>query len=191
MVSLVSILEPFASDDRQRMIRAALTLLNDSSDLLFVSQNGNGRNNQREIESNDAPRPEGEPKVGSQFNQWRERNSISEANLDEFLHRQGEIVSVIALPLKGKVKSKLTVLTYVMVGMASFMKTGDSKFSDEEARTRCQHFGCYDQKNHATTIKGFGNLINGNTKAGWTLTAPGQAYAAKLIKDWFVKDNVN
>ncbi|GGK17241.1 hypothetical protein GCM10011394_28060 [Luteimonas terricola] len=72
--------------------------------------------------------------------------------------------------------------TYLMLGIAAFLSTGEASFTDKDARELCEHFGCYDATNHAKYIKEFGNKITGSKSSGWKLTAPGLNAAAELVK---------
>jgi hypothetical protein len=71
---------------------------------------------------------------------------------------------------------------YVLVGIANFLRTGDQKFDDTDARSLCERFGIYDSTNHSKYMKG-GNEFTGSREKGWTLTMPGLKVGANLVKE--------
>jgi hypothetical protein len=164
-------LEALPQEDRLRAVRAALTMLGEPIA--------------------DEPRPRPDPPEESdestdgfsdKATAWIKKNGVQQAELEEVFHSEGGKVELIIGKAIGRSKRAQTVNTYILTGVAAFLETGNSEFSDEAARGYCQHLGCYDSPNHSNYVKAFGNRIAGSKTSGWKLTAPGLAAAVGLIR---------
>ncbi|MDB4955926.1 MAG: hypothetical protein JWO36_3495 [Myxococcales bacterium] len=62
------------------------------------------------------------------------------------------------------------------------LRTGEPKFSDEEAVSLCKREGCYDRANHAMTRNQLGKRVTGDKESAFTLTTLGLEQAARLIQ---------
>jgi hypothetical protein len=170
---ILKILEPLTPDDRQRVAKAAFILLGDAHapDL-------------DKTDARSAPE-EGDSQYGnlnSQAVSWLKKKALRVEQLEHYFHFDGGRVTVIALPEgPSSIKDK-TEASYLMLGLAEFLATGNAAFKDESARSLCEHLGCYSISNHSTYIKDFGNKLTGDKSNGWKLTAPGLDAAATLIK---------
>jgi hypothetical protein len=89
-------------------------------------------------------------------------------------------VNVIDVP--GTKARQKAIDTYVLVGVSRFLAAGETNFSDDIARERCTHFGCYDHTNHSKAMRQAGNLLTGSKSGGWRVTAPGLKHGAEIIK---------
>jgi hypothetical protein len=171
MTKVVEVLSPLSSEDRARVIRAALELLGDPQartppPLVSNEQISDG------TELGALP-----PRAKS----WMNQNGISAAELQQFFHvTDGQVEVIAAVP--GRNKKEQTYNAYVLAGLGQLLATGTAAFTDKAARTLCEVSGCYDSANHAAHIKDKGTEFTGSKDKGWTLTAPGLKRAAELVK---------
>lgn len=169
------LLEPLTSEERRRVVQAALTLLGDN-DLPRTPLAANGKADSVEDEHGDTA------KLTTKAKAWIEKHGLTRDRLENFFHFDNEKVTCIELAGDGKSKRENTINTYLLLGVAALLGKGEPEFNDDEARKLCSYFGCFDSPNHAKYIKEFGNVITGNKSSGWKLTAPGLATAADHIK---------
>jgi hypothetical protein len=172
MTKLVELLQDLQSEERAKVVQAALTILGDV---------GNGKASTgfgTKGETNLAENLSGLPKPAVQ---WLKKHGVAEDRLLEYFHIEGQTAEAIALPGNATKKSEQVQNTYLVQGIVGLLSNGEAAFADESARLLSEHFGCYDSTNHAKYMK-FGNKIAGSKAAGWKLTAPGLSAAALLIK---------
>lgn len=169
MTKLVALLTPFNSEERRRVIGAALTLLGDAPALgaAHIPSGGDlgkvGASSQR-------------------ASAWMKRNGLTSDILDQVFHVDGEHVEVVASRVPGKSNKERTLNAYALAGAARLIAIGDSAFDDKYARELCGNLGCYDSTNHSKYLKERGNKLAGSASTGWKLTAPGLTHAAVVIK---------
>lgn len=168
---LVGILTPLSSEDRARVIGAALALLGDPQPKIATQSVAGSEVNGGEL--GDLP-----PRARS----WMSQNAVSSADLQQVFHLANGEAEVIAT-VPGRNKKEQTYNAYVLTGLGQLLVTGAPAFTDKAARALCEASGCYDSANHATHIKDKGNEFTGSKDKGWTLTAPGLKRAAELIKE--------
>ncbi len=171
LTSIVDLLEPMESDDRVRIINAALALLGES-----VAPTKVGTETIAEDTANLGELP---PRA----RMWMKQHGLSSSELEQVFTIVDGVAEVSASHIPGKNKKEQTLNAYVLTGIAKLVATGNANFSDSEARDLCVSSGCYDSGNHATTMKNKGNDFTGTKDKGWTLTAPGLKRAAELIKE--------
>lgn len=174
-VKIHAILEPLESDERQRVMNAALILLGDQPTGAHTTAS-NGGVSQGEDET---PQTGDLPLAAAR---WVKKHGLTIDTLENHFHFDDGAVAPIELPGDGKAKREKTINTYLMQGVASLLQSGSAAFEDAVARERCNEFGCYDAPNHGRYLKQFGNLITGSKSNGWKLTAPGLSAAASLLK---------
>ncbi len=174
MSKVVELLNPLSSEERKRVVQAAFALLGEDA---APSSLGPATNNYAEDASSDTL-----PKVHATASQWLKRTGVTQDQLDQHLYFDGGTAKVISLPGGASKRIHQVMNTYLMLGIAAFLSTGEASFTDKDARELCEHFGCYDATNHAKYIKEFGNKITGSKSSGWKLTAPGLNAAAELVK---------
>jgi hypothetical protein len=172
--SLHGILEPLSSEDRRRVIQAALVLLGDIPPALGAKPI------QQPL---DEPEPSGLlPALPPQAKAWMTKHKVSAGSIEAFIHLDNGKATVIESPAtKGSGREK-THAAYLMAGLASLFENGEPSVNDDVARALCVHFGCYDANNHSAYVKALGNSVAGSKSAGWKLTAPGLTAVAELIK---------
>jgi len=167
-------LKELAAEERLRAVNAALTLLGEP-----VLATGHQRTTV-EGRSKGEKSDETVDGVSEKAAAWIRKSGIEADALEEVFHIDGGKVELIGEAM-GKSKRQQTVNTYLLTGVAAFLQSGNPEFSDDTARTYCQHFGCYDSPNHSNYVKAFGNKITGSKASGWKLTAPGLKAAAGLL----------
>jgi hypothetical protein len=165
---IVELLAPFESEERQRAVRAALTLLGEGA--LPTVEPATGRLNDD---------VDGTP---ARAKAWLRQHGVTSENLEHVFHRDGDRVEVIAAGIPGSSTKERTLNAYLLAGISRLLATGDASFDDGTARQLCRTLGHYDHTNHATYLRDKGNKFAGSKEQGWTLTAPGLAQAAALIK---------
>jgi hypothetical protein len=174
MTKLVEILTPLPSEERARVIRAALVLLGEAqSEPPSIADTTGGPEGRLDEHIQLPPRARA----------WIKQNGISDAELQQvFLIADGR-VEVIASHMPGKNKKEQTHNAYILTGIGELLLTGNASFLDKSARALCESSGCYDRPNHSANVKERGNEFSGTKERGWVLTAPGLKRAAEIIKD--------
>lgn len=170
--NLVEILTPFSSEERTRIVQAALTLLGDSP----VPLSGASKSVQNSSLDSNTGLP---PKAAA----WLRQNSLDQAMLDHVFHIEGDTVELIAPSIPGKSDKERSLNIYLLTGAARLIATGEASFDDKAARSACKHLGCYNDANHSNYLKDKGNRFAGSKDQGWKITAPGLMCAASLIKE--------
>jgi hypothetical protein len=166
--TIVDELTPLGSDARRRAIQAAMTLLGEEP-----------------IKSprvdDELDKVEGAQSLAARSVAWMRQNEISMEQLQHTFLIENGSVEIIAQIQGGSNREKVRNV-YVLVGIANFIRTGDQKFDDADARSLCERFGIYDSTNHSKYMKG-GNEFTGSREKGWTLTMPGLKVGANLVKE--------
>jgi hypothetical protein len=164
---VVNLLTAFSSEERHRVVRAALTLLGEANGAAAAHD---------PYEANSGAVP-------ARAQAWLKQNGLEREQLDDVFQIDGDRVELIVAAVPGRTDKERTLNTYVLTGVARLLATGDSAFDDKTARKHCKDLGCYNETNHSSYIKDRGNRIGGSKEGGWKLTAPGLAHAATLIKE--------
>jgi hypothetical protein len=113
---------------------------------------------------------------------WLKQNGIESGELESVFHIEGDEVEVIAAQVPGKSNKERVLNCYVLMGALELLR-GNTSFSDKDARSLCETYGCFDTTNHAKYLNDKGNEFAGSKDKGWTLTAPGKKRAATLVKE--------
>jgi hypothetical protein len=176
VTGLYDLLEPVDPADRKKAIKAALTMLGD--DAAVADQKG-GKSGGGAGDDDDG---DDNSEFNSKARTWMSRNKVTAEEIAHVFHVDGETVDVIVDTVPGKNQKAQAINAYMLTGIAEFLKTGESKFTDKVARETCRKLGCYAETNHATHMKKPGNVLSGSKESGWTVTGPGMKTAAELIK---------
>jgi hypothetical protein len=167
LASIVSELTPLNSDERQRVVRAALTLLGENTTSESVKRD--------DVSSR-----------GSEFlprvRVWMQQNGLSLDQLEQVFHLEGGAAEVIASEIPGNNNRERARNAYMLAGVAQLLVTGEPKFDDRSGRELCETSGFYDPTNHAKFFKS-GNEFSGSREKGWVLTSPGLKAAAKVVAE--------
>jgi hypothetical protein len=173
MTKVVEVLSPLSSEDRARVISAALALLGEpqsrTSPLLAASE--------QIAEDADLA-----VLLPLRAKTWMNQNGISATELQQVFHLSDGGPEVIAA-VPGRNKKEQTYNAYVLTGLGQLLATGTTAFTDKAARALCEASGCYDSANHAAHMKDKGSEFNGSKDKGWTLTALGLKRGADLVRE--------
>ena len=164
MAKIVEILTPLSSEERTRVVQAAMVLL--------------GRIRPRvgsAVGMKESPdeQPEWIVQLPLRARAWMKQNGITPDELQQIFHLADGGVEVIAPHMPGKSKKEQTYSAYILTGIGQLLVTGIPFFQDKVARALCENSGCYDSANHSVHLKNRGNEFTGSKDKGWTLTAPG------------------
>jgi hypothetical protein len=174
MTKIVEILTPLPSEERTRVVRAAMVMLGETQSPLAPST---------DLKSGSEDIGGGQINLPPRARAWMKQNYITEDDLQQVFHVTESGADVIAAHIPGKKKKGQTYNAYILTGIAQMLATGNPIFQDKAARALCESSGCYDNANHSAHIKGRGNEFTGTKEKGWTLTAPGLKHGAELIKE--------
>ena len=170
MTKIVEALSPLSSEDRARVIGAALALLGDTQ-VGGIAQ-ASGAQAIDEVELVLPPRARS----------WMNQNGISATELQQVFHIvDGQAEVIVAVP--GRNKKEQTYNAYILTGIGQLLTSGAANFTDKAARAFCELSGCYDSANHAAHMKDKGSEFTGSKDKGWNLTAPGLKRAAEIVKE--------
>jgi hypothetical protein len=170
MTKVVEVLSPLSSEDRARVINAALALLGDVKPKTTL--HGPDETIAGDLEVGAMP-----PRAKA----WMSQNGVSAGHLQQVFHIVNGEAEVIAT-VPGRNKKEQTYNAYILTGLGQLLLTGSAAFTDKAARSLCEASGCYDSANHAAHLKDKGNEFTGSKDKGWNLTAPGLKRAAELVK---------
>lgn len=170
VAQMVGLLEPMPSEDRQRAVKATLTLLGENPP-------GSMAEHAASPEQAAAGPMEG---VNPAAIAWMKQHGLSLDQLHQVFQISGGNVEVMG-EMPGKNNKEKTINAYVLTGISRLVSTGESGFEDKLARAVCASAGCYDNTNHSKYLRDKGKLFIGS-KSGWVLTQPGRKYGADLIK---------
>jgi len=177
---VVALLEPLASEDRQKIINASLTLLGETfanNSAAHSSPGGNGQG------TNAAGKPDHNAEgISIKAQNWMKQNQLTMSHIERLFDLGADGATVIASEVPGKNGKERTINAYVLQGICRFVGSGEPAFGDQDARKVCEHLGCYDQTNHARNLSEKGNLFTGTKDGGWTITEPGLQRGAGLTK---------
>jgi len=162
--TIVDELAGFSPEERQRIVRASLTLLGDSS------QNAS-------IQVDEDP---GDAQFPAKARMWMKRYGVTAEQIAHVFHRDGDDVRVIAT-VPGSTKREQVMNAYVLSGIAKLLLSGESRFDDKSARALCESGGFFDGTNHMKYMKN--SEFTGSRDKGWVLTTPGLERGATLISE--------
>ena len=167
------VLSPLTSEQRLRVVRSALELLGETATSIAAATN-----------SQPAKKPDekGQDGISRPAQIWIEKSGVTLETLEQYFDIRDDSTEVIGLPQSVTKVHEKVLMTYLFTGLSKLISSGESTFSDEEARERCKHFGCYDHTNHSKYLKAFANRITGSKNAGWKVTAPGLNEIAQKIR---------
>lgn len=178
LLTLVRILKSMQSEDRHRLVSAAMMFVGET----WAPQRA-GPAQQETLKSTASPDVAADDDhrgICLKGQKWMKQVGVKPEELDNLFNFTADSVDLLLPP--GKTKKDTTLNTYVLFGLSQYLRSGSLAFADTDARRACADAGCFDQANHAATIKDRGNLFSGDKDAGWTLSAAGLTRAAALIK---------
>src|SRR5262249_51316600 len=154
------------SENRKRAIHSALALLGETFTFGGGGKPKPGRGEEQEEGAGD----DTGAGLGTAAKRWATKYEISKENLGHVFHIDGDKGDAILGHAPGRNDKERAINSYILAGLAEFLRTGDAKFTDKAARDICRKLGCYDPNNHSVYIKRPGNILSGNKDSGWTLT---------------------
>jgi hypothetical protein len=114
---------------------------------------------------------------------WLRRNAISsDQSLSMIFSLDQQELDVIAAEVQGDTVKKRMRSVFLLRGVCGLLRSGEFKFSDDEARMTCKHYNAYDKNNFANYVKSISDEVVGSRTSGYALTPKGQKAAADLIK---------
>ncbi|MCK1337348.1 hypothetical protein IVB38_15245 [Bradyrhizobium sp. 38] len=180
VTGLYDLLVPITDTElRKRAVKSALMMLGEDASFVERRSTGGVSGGGATADHHDS---EDHGPLNAKARTWMRQNKVSEDQLGDVFHVDGEAVDIIAHTIPGESLSDRVVNTYVLIGLRELIRAGEPKFDDETARAECERFGTHGKTNHARYAKSGGNLLAGSAKNGWTLTAPGLKAGAELVK---------
>lgn len=176
MAEIVDLLSPLPSEDRHRVIQAALLLLGESA-VPTIAKLKSGDAQHRGDGDGDG----NDDGWSAKTRTWVRQNGLTRDIIDQVFHEKDGVFGVIVEP-PGKSQREKSINAYILTGIATFLASGEPAFDDNSARDLCITSGCYSGTNHATYLKDRGNDFTGSKETGWSLTSPGLKRGAALLK---------
>ncbi len=157
--AIVDALIPLQSLDRKRAVLGALHFLNE--DWVPLPHKG---------ESPGSLGPAGEKgdtngPFPSAAHAWMAKNELVADEVEQVFAFDAGKINIIA-DLPGKSKRENTILIYILMGVGTYLQTGERRFSDEAAREACIQHNAYDLNNHSVTMKELKSELTGDKKEG-------------------------
>lgn len=176
--AIVDALQDLQSADRKRAVLGALHFLEEDWVPLPQTKGGAAPSDDgsKNTEGSD------DTAVSPVAKQWMKKNDLSGDAIEQVFSFDNGKVSILA-DIPGKGKRDKTIAIYTLMGLGTYLQTGERTFSDEPARAACETHSAYDQSNHAATMREMTSELTGDKKVGWTITMPGLKKAAALVKE--------
>jgi hypothetical protein len=173
LTTIIRVLQPLSSDERQRTVGAAMMFLGETAPPKHKASSADA-----ERDSNG----DAEGDYSRQITKWMKQYDVSAEELDQVFHFGGDGTFDL-LHAPGKTKKDQTLNTYILTGLGKYLSTNDRTFDDATARAFCEKIGCFDKSNHATHMKKTGPEFTGDRSKGYSLTNPGIKRGAMLVKE--------
>lgn len=172
-LEIYELLNPYSSELRQRAIQGALASLGESpAAAVPAPPTDTGHDHGGGI---------GGLALGPKAARWARKHGITGEMLDEVFHMDDGQKDVIASDLPAATKREKTAECYLLLGIRSLLRDDVPTIDDPEAIALCKRLAAYDKTNHSTNRSTIGNKMSGK-KPSFSLTGPGEAAAADLIK---------
>lgn len=176
---IVKLLNPFSSEERQKIIDASLMLLGEN-EAASVPRGGGNPGVPNEVRG---ATKDGVVGLAPKAAAWVRQNGLTKDQLDHVFDIDGGTVTLIADNIPGKSSKDKTIAAYVLQGIVRLLATGEPTFDDKAARKLCEDHGCYNSANHALYLKDLRNLVTGSKSSGWKVTTPGLKKGAEYVKE--------
>jgi hypothetical protein len=170
-LTIYNLLFPHDSELRRRVLQSAMTLLGEAA----VQVPRSTSESRSSLEGfDDIP-------LGVKASKWIQRHGLTRRMLEEVFHLTGESVDLIASTAPGASKKEMTVNCYLLCGIRGLLKDDVPSLNEADVLATCKRLAAYDRNNHTTNRLAVGNRMSGS-RPTFTLTGPGEAAAAELIK---------
>jgi hypothetical protein len=113
---------------------------------------------------------------------WMARNSLHAKALSSIFSLGVDEIDLIAKDVPGGNKKDRMRSVFLLKGVAAYLGSGVSRFSNEQIKEACLHYKAYDPTNFATYLKSFSGDVSGDKGSGYTLTARGLSTATEMVK---------
>jgi hypothetical protein len=168
--TIISALSSLKSDDRHRVVNAALLFLNEKT----------VEPTKRQLTVDEGKGGDGGT-YSTKAQRWMKQNHVTADELEEvFDIKDDKTFEIRDVP--GTSMKERTLNTYILTGLGKFLAADEKKFDDGLARKYCEDVDCYDAANHSVYIEKRGKEFSGNKTKGWQLTPKGLKTAAALVK---------
>jgi hypothetical protein len=181
LTKIIEVLQPLSPEEQHRTMNAAMLFLGIAAVPAHRARDAASSGNPPSDDEADDHHL-GEAAYPTQIKKWMRQNSVTSDELDRAFqfHADGAF-DIHDVP--GKSKKEQTLNTYIMTGLGRYLATGERRFDDAAARQTCEDVGCYDQANHAQTLKTKGAEFSGDKARGYTLSNVGIKRGAALVKE--------
>lgn len=113
---------------------------------------------------------------------WITRNGIDISKLMAIFSLGIDEIDLVSKTIPGKGKSQRMRHVFLLKGIASYLGSGYAKFTHEQIKEACLHYGAWDGPNFAQNFKVMAAEVSGTKEIGYTLTAKGLSEATNLVK---------
>lgn len=153
----------------------------------LVAKHGAGSGKTFQVPPSAIESPRGREQIATGLSKsaqlWLKRSGIAtDDRLAAIISVDQNDIDVVASDIPGEnVKARMRNV-FLLRGAAEYLKTGEFKFTDEQVRSTCRHYGAYDADNFSQYFKSFEGEVSGSRRTGYSLTARGQRVAAELLR---------
>jgi hypothetical protein len=113
---------------------------------------------------------------------WMARNGLNATSLSAVFSLGIGEIDIVAKSVPGKSKREKTHNIFLLKGAAAYLADGAPRFTHEQVKETCLHYGAFDATNFSVHFKSFIGDVGGTKETGYTLTARGLNAAADLVK---------
>lgn len=113
---------------------------------------------------------------------WLARNNLQAKSLTAIFSLGADEIDLITKSIPGKSKRERLQNVAWLKGVAAYLGTGASRFSQESLKETALHYDAYDATNFAAHVKSMTADISGTKDTGYSLTPRGLANATELVK---------
>jgi len=166
VTNVVQELTGFSSEDRHRIVVAAMTLLGEAP-ARFVAEG----------EADELHKAQG-VKFPAKTRNWMQQHGLTLEEINQVFHFGDEGPEIIA-HIPGATKKEQVRNAYVLCGIGRLLTSGETRFDDKVARGICESGGFFDSTNHMKYMKC--SEFIGSREKGWVLTSPGMNLGASLV----------
>jgi hypothetical protein len=174
LTTIISVLKPLTSEERQRTVGAAMLFLGETAAL--TPRRSSPEQLRDAVEEGIA-----EGGYSPHITKWTKLHDVSAEELDHVFHFHDDGTFDL-LHAPGKSKKEQTLNTYTLTGLGRYLTTNQRAFDDARARAFCETIGCYDSPHHAEYLKSRGGEFSGDKTKGYSLTNVGIKNGAALVK---------
>lgn len=183
----VKSLEP---DVQRRVLNYVASMLKTGAPILDPGSAGEGRSEPRDERLDDETHAgsevlsedDGLEGVSPIAKKWMTRNGLGAAGISQIFSIGGDEIDLVAHTIPGDSKRDRMHSVLLLRGVAAYLGSGAARFTHEELKQTCVHYGAYDLPNFARHLKAFGAEVAGEKGTGYTLTPRGLTDAAALLK---------